>query len=145
MTYAIWCLWVFSVLANCIVLLNFLIAIISTSYDEVMTGANSIIYEGRSDVNYESTLLVNFYDELFHEVQVTKVFTLLSNTDAEEADPNTTGIVRPIKKLIHDFKKKFKEEITELQTVVDDQKKILEKGSDISAGTAIKDLVEVLK
>ena len=53
-----WFLWIICVIANLVILLNFIIAIISQSYDSVMTQASKIIYEGRSDVNFEVCLIV---------------------------------------------------------------------------------------
>ena len=81
MEYYSWILWIVSVIANLIVLLNFLIAIISTAYDMTMTGANTIIYEGRSDVNYEITLLVQYYNKWMNNKKEAQVFTLVSNVE----------------------------------------------------------------
>ena len=57
-----WLLWIISVLANLIILLNFLIAIISQSYDNVITRSSTVIYKGKCDVIFEITLLTNFLD-----------------------------------------------------------------------------------
>jgi len=46
-----------------------------------MTGANTIIYEGRSDVNYEITLLVQYYNKWMNNKKEAQVFTLVSNVE----------------------------------------------------------------
>lgn len=55
-TYA-WFLWIVNILFVLIILLNFLIAIISQSYDSVMTKSIEIVYESRAEFAAETNLL----------------------------------------------------------------------------------------
>jgi len=91
-----WFLWIINVLANMIILLNFLIAIISQSYENVITRSSSVIYKGKCDVIYEITLLTNYLERTFGEEYQAQVFSLHSNVESEEVGANE-GIVRPIK------------------------------------------------
>jgi len=62
MIYYGWGLWIMSVLINLVILLNFLIAIISQAYENVMARENEVIYAGKCDTIFEVTLLVHFWD-----------------------------------------------------------------------------------
>jgi hypothetical protein len=51
--YMIWALWFINLLVNMIILLNFLIAIVSQSYDRVLSNSLNYEYEHKSELNNE--------------------------------------------------------------------------------------------
>ena len=82
MMYFGWIIWIFSVFMNQIVLFNFLIAIISKSYDNVMTQAEKILYKARIDHIIETALLHSFINRhLLKSEENAFIFTLYSADD----------------------------------------------------------------
>lgn len=53
MIYMIWFIWFINLMVNMVILLNFLIAIISTSYDKVIQNRLIYEYQHKSELNYE--------------------------------------------------------------------------------------------
>lgn len=60
----IWLIWFFNQFIVLIILLNFLIAIISQSYEMVMTKTSESKYKQRSDLNVECYLVLKYYNRL---------------------------------------------------------------------------------
>ena len=81
MQYFGWFVWIFSVFVNMIILLNFIIALINSSYESVSTKSNAVVYGGRCDVVYDVALVMHNFKHLFGDEERAQVFTLVSNVD----------------------------------------------------------------
>ena len=89
MMYFGWIIWIFCVFMNQIVLFNFLIAIISKSYDDVMTKADMILYKARIDHINESALMHSFIHKyLIGNEETALIFTLHSICEIKNSNPD---------------------------------------------------------
>lgn len=61
MIYMIWMIWFLNLFLNCIILLNFLIAIVSQSYDNVLTNSMNYMYVHKAELNIEAFRFFNFF------------------------------------------------------------------------------------
>lgn len=92
-----WILWHFNIIFMLIVLLNFLIAIISTSYESVMTKQLETEYRSKCRFNVESTLLLeNFFRLIGQDIGGAGVFYLGAIDDQTHSTSEEIGFVRPI-------------------------------------------------
>ena len=121
MVYTCWVIWIVSVLANCVILLNFLIAIISTSYDTVMTNESQVIYQGKCDIIFEITLLLDHYNNSKGLSNDAQIFTLMS--PVEQVVQEVSGIVRPIKLHLDNFKLEVNNKVDEIKDKFAEMKK----------------------
>lgn len=84
MTYFGWLLFIFNEFFILIVLLNFLIAIIGQSYDEVMSKEEIDRYQSRVELNIEVAILLDTIREFAHtgdhDDPANRVFYLVANT-----------------------------------------------------------------
>lgn len=71
-----WFLWMLNACFMLIMLLNLLIAIISQSYDQVMTNSHVLLYNQRCLFNLECALLYDFYEEVINREQLAKVYVI---------------------------------------------------------------------
>ena len=62
MHYFGWFVWIFSVFVNMIILLNFIIALITSSYESVVAQSSEYIYGGRCDAVYDMALMMHHYN-----------------------------------------------------------------------------------
>ena len=101
MIFYSWVLYIGNAFFMLIMLLNFLIAIISTSYDSVMTRSTIVMYNQRCTINCECSLILNFLQNFTTRGQsYAKVFVLGANIADTDVDNSFTGIVRPIKAIV---------------------------------------------
>lgn len=61
MIILIWILWGYNIITGCIILLNFLIAIVSESYNVVNNRKEFYRYKHRSDINKECLIFYEFF------------------------------------------------------------------------------------
>ena len=66
-----------------IMLLNFLIAIISQSYDQVMTSQMVLLYQQRCEFNIECSMVLDFFEELSGREELTKVYVISADLTSE--------------------------------------------------------------
>lgn len=64
MVYIIWFVWTMNQLVVFIILLNFLIAMISQSYEQVMSISTQGLYKHRRDLNVTSQLMLRYFNLL---------------------------------------------------------------------------------
>lgn len=95
-----WALWLLNACFMLIMLLNFLIAIISQSYDQVMTNSQVLLYNMRCDFNMECALLYDFYEEFRSAEELGQVYVVSADVNDEQNDNQFTGFVKPIKDLV---------------------------------------------
>ena len=57
----IWTLWIIHQFVNMIILLNFLIAIISQSYENVMSKSAIFKYKQRAQLNQECLMMLDYF------------------------------------------------------------------------------------
>ena len=118
-----WLLWFWNEFFMLIILLNFLIAIISQSYDAVMTKEMIFLYEARCDYNCETNILLDWFLGLAGQVKRAKVFSLSTPVQGEDMAMNEyTGFVRPLKMYVNQemvsLKKKMNRDYTDIKTDV---------------------------
>lgn len=112
-TYA-WLLWVSNAFFMLIILLNFLIAIISQSYDSVMTRQEQIVYHARCEFNVECTLISEFISSFTEEEGSGKASILtLSATIETNTGADMMGLVGPIKAFIKRELGSYRDKMTE--------------------------------
>lgn len=95
-----WILFIFNQFFIFIVLLNFLIAIIGQSYDEVMSEEEINRYKARCDLNVEVSLLKDKFTELRKRSDQMKdrlCFYMMADPQFKEDDNEFQGFVRTIK------------------------------------------------
>ena len=61
MIYMVWTLWFLNQFFNSIILFNFLIAIVSQSYDRVISNKLDYEYEHKSELNIEILRFMDFF------------------------------------------------------------------------------------
>lgn len=79
-----WTLWLLNACFMLIMLLNFLIAIISQSYDQVMSNSQVLLYNMRCDFNLECALLYDFYEEFEVIDELAKVYVISADVNNVE-------------------------------------------------------------
>ena len=95
MNYWGWTLFLFNEFFNLIVLLNFLIAIISQSYDEVMGKSTANKYQSRCSINLEILQLIDFF-KYKGESRETMLY-LVANAAHSDIGNEFQGFVKSIK------------------------------------------------
>lgn len=94
MAYWGWALFLFHEFFILICLLNFLIAIISQAYDEVMSSQEIDMYRSRCDLNQEVCVLVDYF---YPRVAPKHILYVMANNDHDDAANEFGGMVRGIK------------------------------------------------
>jgi hypothetical protein len=92
----IWAIWIFNQFLMLIILLNFLIAIISQSYDAVMAKATNNVYAQRCRLNRDYRIVVNFRRWFTQVPSEVLILTANSFTDESQGD-EWLGFVKTIK------------------------------------------------
>jgi hypothetical protein len=91
----VWFLWLINIMLMLIILLNFLIAIVSQSYDSVMTKSVQVIYDSRAEFAGECELLLSIFRTKVDAKAST--FALRSNPEPAEESNEFSGFVKAIK------------------------------------------------
>ena len=116
MIYSIWLVWIVNQYVVLIILLNFLIAIISQSYDNVMSKQIMSKYQNRSAINRELRLSMKAVG-LKHKMNVATMSATCSN--GGDGDNSWDGFVKTIKKFVkrenYEIKNYFHREIKEVR------------------------------
>ena len=81
MIFYIWVLWAINIIYMQIMLLNFLIAIISQSYDKIIAAGLVVQYKARCQFNAETAIIAEIISNWKGEDQEALVFGLSSNMD----------------------------------------------------------------
>lgn len=109
MIYLIWILWYLNQFFNLIILLNFLIAIVSQSYEKVMTDSMKYEYEHKAELNSETE---RFFRMIFTPKAFDIMCTVSSHEDDDfELDANESitlimkSYIRGVLKNLHEFVK----------------------------------------
>lgn len=111
-----WILFIFNEFFILIILLNFLIAIISQSYDEVMSREEINRYQSRCELNGEIALIDDKVKELTQIVtdsnnEPSRCFYIVANAYNVVTDNEFLGFVKTIKMTIKRQNKLMKDEI----------------------------------
>lgn len=95
MIYIIWLIWMFNQIFNLIILLNFLIAIVSQSYDRVISASIQYQYKHKSELNLET-------QRFFHMFSKPKPFDIMCIVSKfeESMDSGEYGFTNVIKNYI---------------------------------------------
>ena len=104
-----WVLLLFNVLFMFIILCNFLIAIISQTYDEVMGKEQIFNYESKCDLNIEAAIINDAMDSFFsmgEQVEPIQVFYLISSAMSGSGGDEFSGIVKSIQNSVRMYAKK---------------------------------------
>ena len=110
MIYYSWLLWFANILFILIILLNFLIAIISQSYDSVIAKSTQVIYQNRAEFVAECSLLISSVQRGMQTEAST--FTLIANIEKDTGIiQEFSGFVRPIKQYLKYNANVIKEQI----------------------------------
>ena len=124
-----WALWTILIFFMLIILLNFLIAIISQSYDSVMTRQTQIVFTNKTEINVECCLLLDIYQNIKNlggDNNKSNVFTLRTTIDKASGNEQYFGFVKPIKHAVKVEVNSAKGKIAEVQKDVENMKKKLE-------------------
>ena len=89
----VWTIWVLHQILVLIILLNFLIAIISQSYENVMSKLEVFKYKTRADFNLECLQVMEFFGRL---ESFDTLLLVTQNEDVTDAN-EWTGIINTIK------------------------------------------------
>lgn len=120
MIYLSWSVWIFNSLLMVIILLNFLIAVISQSYERVVSLQNIYNYTHKAEINLEYYQIVSTVKKL--ESIKYMIFTESNSRDLkqeigdlqQEDDNEWLGFVETIKRLILKKDKEVKNKISHL-------------------------------
>lgn len=105
----IWAFWLFNSFVNLIILLNFLIAVISQVYDQVIATQQFCSYMYKSDFNREYYIVMEYFDAV-PEYRIL-VQTQDINLDKSEGPDASLGFVKSIKNQILQTFEDIKEEM----------------------------------
>ena len=96
MIFFIWCVWLIHQFVILILLLNFLIAIVSQSYEEVMQKTDFFIYNQRLELNRETIVLLDVLGKLpnFNSLIMA---SMRDESSADEASLELKGLVTNMK------------------------------------------------
>ena len=130
LVWIIWVTWFTNQWFIFIILLNFIIAIISHSYDSVMAKATKFRYLQRADMNLECRIVMKFFSLLNKMDQ----FVLAAHQEEEEQeDDEFGGFVKTIEKYVvkqreeifssvtNDFQLQLHEKVTLLSSQISNQ------------------------
>lgn len=82
-----WGLWLGNLYIILIVLLNFLIAIISEAYEQVMTIEECDTYQSRCDMNIEASIIKDYFRKFFRpKTKQYQIFYLVTNVESEDSE-----------------------------------------------------------
>mgnify|MGYP006099326073 CR=1 FL=1 len=116
MIYCIWFVWLINQYVVLIILLNFLIAIISQSYDNVMSKQIMSKYQNRSSINRELRLTMKAIGIKFKMNVLTMSATC---SQGGNGDNSWDGFVKTIKKFVkrenYEIKNRFQSEIKDVR------------------------------
>lgn len=116
--YLLWILWFINLFLMLIILLNFLIAVISQTYERVAGSQTNYTYKDRAEMNEEcATILSSLYFQ--GEVKMI-VFTYDKSIFATE-DNQWGGIVDQIKKVVQGSSGKLMERINKFNQSINSQ------------------------
>ena len=103
MIYILWLIWYITTILMCIVLLNFLIAYISQSFERVVDTQTSETYLQRCNLNRDCYLLSKlvFGDTLTDGFFITASFQISRNEDEEK---ESLGVIKQVRTMIHSVK-----------------------------------------
>lgn len=62
--FLIWAVWFFQTFFMLIIMLNFLIAVITSTYERVMNYQKIISFQHKAELNYETFALMSFFGDL---------------------------------------------------------------------------------
>lgn len=80
-----WAIWFLNIFINNIMMLNFLIAIVSQSYEEVMTNQVSTIYLQRCDMNMRYSILKRAFPRIFKGTKDSMMYFLYQKASESNA------------------------------------------------------------
>ena len=111
MIMIIWFIWIFHQFVILIILLNFLIAIISQSYEDVMSKSEQMKYKTRVDLNLECLQTYNFFGKLpsFNILLIAS-----QNEEDGQSDQQWQGIVNTMKSFTRQSFKLQKETVEKM-------------------------------
>ena len=93
-----WLLWLLNAFFTMIVMLNFLIAIVGQSYDNVMSTYQVSLYKSKCHFNLKGTLIMNSMDSFFNFSKRNVKMNIVSVTmDAFEGDNDQQAYLKNIK------------------------------------------------
>ena len=104
MILVIWVLWLSNIIIGCIMLLNFLIAIVSEAYEGVITRKDFYRYRHRCDINKEYLIYYEFFSKYVPCMSRMKSFNCLivqSEYHGDDLD-QWIGMVQKIQNSIED-------------------------------------------
>lgn len=111
-----WGLWFANEFLMMIILLNFLIAIISQSYDKVISKSTILLYESKCDFIAETSVLIDSFPGVFGKDFRSQIFILQASTEDEgQTGDDVAGFVKTITKVIKSEIKEVKKSQTSLQ------------------------------
>ena len=115
MVYLIWLIWFLNLFMNLIILLNFLIAIISQSYDRVISNRLTYQYKHKSELNCERLQMLDFLKPFLKRFIEFECFDLMcivsSHSDDLDKYQITTGLTYKMKILMKKHTNKISEDM----------------------------------
>jgi len=133
----IWIVWITHQFIILILLLNFLIAIVSQSYENVMQQSEIFLYNQRLELNSETIVIVDFFGRL-PEFRTLIIASLDDEARADEAADEWKGLVTNMKDYFSKVMKGQKKHIEEQVAIIQKDNQLLKK--EVSA---IKDKMNV--
>lgn len=118
MIYYIWFIWLVQTYGLLVMMLNLLVSILGSSYEEAQTEASAMKYQFRSEMIVEAATLKQFFTFFLSPIRA-KVFVLQYNI-LEEDDDDTMGQTKAITNLINTENKKMKMQMTQLSSLISD-------------------------
>ena len=113
MIIIIWSVWIFHQFMILIMLLNFLIAIISQSYEDVMSKSQIFKYKTRVDLNLECLRIIDFFVKL----ESFDTLLIISQNDEDiEDEQQWQGVVNTIKNFTRQNLKNHREAVEKMIT-----------------------------
>ena len=112
MAYWAWILFLYNEFFILIILLNFLIAIISQSYDEVMSREEVELYNSRCYLNFDISFLVDLLEHFkLRKKRPARIFYIIAKQTKEQDENDYVGFVRTIKNSVKRQNALLKEDI----------------------------------
>lgn len=96
MIFIVWFMWIVHQFIMLILLLNFLIAIVSQSYENVMQQSETMLYDQRIELNKETILTLEFFGKL-RNFKALIVASLTDEARSEESEGDWKGLVTNMK------------------------------------------------
>lgn len=98
--YLVWLIWWFNQFMIVIILLNFLIAVISQSYENVMNSATILKFKDIAQLNREAYLVMQYLPNTRMVYTNKLILTIADEEDRQNDDEGWTGFVQTLKVFI---------------------------------------------